>query len=140
MLRILLAPLVAACLASSALSSELPSPKILFEGKIQAIELASEADGAPSPEGTSEGSKTVGYLTVGSPSGARFRFRIFSYTLLMIRYQGRIWVGRLDQVRVGWPASVAYDLEPDATPAKEQAEPIEKDADNLIVDAPSKDG
>jgi hypothetical protein len=102
--------------------AEGPSPRVLLEGVVTEV--------LPVPEPPTVG--VAGFMRVEAPDGSSKYFRVFTYTLILIRAQGRLWAGRLDQVRPGWPASVAYDLPPD--PSNEPPWDPYEDADNMIVD------
>jgi hypothetical protein len=102
--------------------AEGPSPRVLLDGVVTEV--------LPVPEPPTVG--VAGFMRVEAPDGTSKYFRVFTYTLILIRAQGRLWAGRLDQVRPGWPASVAYDLPPD--PANEPPWDPYEDADNMIVD------
>ena len=107
--------------ASSLLAArKVPGLRILLEGVVTGVE--------PAPEG----SKISGYLQVQTPQGVPYRFRVMSWTLILVKdARGRLWAGRFKHVQVGWPASVAYALDPDV----EDGAPPAMLAENMIVDA-----
>lgn len=100
---------------------EIPRPRYLLEGEVTGIELA--------PAGYQ-----AGFLRMKDAAGVPYRFRVMRYTLILVRDRyGRLWAGRLDQVKVGWPCSIGYAIPPD--PAGDDEVPPAMAADNMIVDA-----
>ncbi|MFZ5950698.1 MAG: hypothetical protein ACOYXC_08330 [Candidatus Rifleibacteriota bacterium] len=97
--------------------------RTLVEGQISEILLSGpEAD----PE-------IKGMLTITGSDGENHSFIVQTWTLILIRHQGKLWAGRLDQLRTGWQCSLAYDLPADEDDNCDFATDIHI-ADNMIVD------
>ncbi|HNV70095.1 MAG TPA: hypothetical protein PKO06_10375, partial [Candidatus Ozemobacteraceae bacterium] len=80
-----------------------PSRQII-PGKVSSVEFVM----------STEDPDVVGVLQVTRNDGEIFRFRVFTYTLILIRdAHGKLWAGRLKHLRPGWACEVAFDLPPD---------------------------
>lgn len=102
--------------------------RTVFEGTITEVMLA------PSRTGRA----LQGLLCVEAVDGARKRFRVQTFTLILVRDRdGRLWAGRLRDLDHGWVCSVAFDLQnesDDGSGDKDADETIE--ASHLIAQAP----
>ncbi|RCK78142.1 MAG: hypothetical protein OZSIB_1791 [Candidatus Ozemobacter sibiricus] len=105
------------------------SERVIVDGVIAEVSLGGPAE-APS---------LVGHLRLRRSDGEMVEFAIYELTLILIRdRQGKLWVGRLSNLRPGWECSVAYGLpndEDEEIPDKNPT-PTVIDADNLIATVP----
>jgi hypothetical protein len=50
----------------------------------------------------------AGYMTVKRPDGSLLRFKMYSYSLILICNGNGCYAGNLKQLKVGWPVSAVY--------------------------------
>ncbi|MEW6713351.1 MAG: hypothetical protein AB1403_26255, partial [Candidatus Riflebacteria bacterium] len=96
--------------------------RTIFEGQISEI-LHSGPEADPDIKGM---------LTITGADGETSSFIVQTWTLILIRHQGKLWAGRLDQLKTGWQCSLAYDLPADEDDNCDFATDIHI-ADNMIV-------
>lgn len=106
----------------------LRSGRNVFDGTITEVTLARPRSGRA----------LQGIVRVEAAGGAQKLFRVQTFTLVLVRDRdGRLWAGRLTDLRRGWACSVAFDLHdgPDDGGGDKDADGA-ADADHLIAQAP----
>lgn len=79
----------------------------------------------------------AGYMTVKRADGSLLRFKMFTYSLILICNEKGCYAGRLDQLKIGWPASAVYLTEdqggasPPPTPGDDGV--LEVLCDNVLI-------
>lgn len=105
------------------------SERVIVDGVIAEVSLG----------GSPETPSLIGHPVLRRSDGELLEFAIHELTLILIRdRQGKLWVGRLANLRPGWECSVAYGLptdEDEELPDKKPARTV-IDADNLIATLP----
>lgn len=101
--------------------------RTIVEGTIHSVEYFGEV-----PVGAH-----AGYMTVEKPDGTLLRFKMYTYSLILICNHIGCFAGRLDQLKVGWPASAVYLTEdqgggsPPPTPGDDGI--LEVLCDNVLI-------
>lgn len=123
-------------------AGELPewrrSERVIVRGAISAVGPA-----GGEMAGTGSARAPIGRLWVVADDGQRYVFGIDTCTLILIQDRdGRLWIGRLEQLRPGWRCTVAYGIpdEDDENPDfRGRRAEIEVTADNLVAEVPPRD-
>lgn len=89
---------VPARLARRLRSPAAPAPKVIIEGTIESVTLS------PEDFPRFQGRMVVAPRDGGDP----VVFRVFEYSLILVRDRGRLYAGKLKQLEPGWKVSAVY--------------------------------
>lgn len=109
------------------LAPALEATRTIVEGTIHSVNSFGEV-----PVGA-----LAGYMTVQLPDGSLLRFKMYTYSLILICNEKGCYAGRLDQLKVDWPASAVYLTEdqggasPPPTPGDDGV--LEVLCDNVMI-------
>lgn len=109
------------------LAPPLDGSRQIVEGTIHSIDSVGDV-----PIGS-----VAGFMTVKRPDGSLLRFKMYTYSLILICNHHGCYAGRLDQLKIGWPASAVYLTEdqggvsPPPTPGDDGV--LEVLCDNVLV-------
>ena len=109
------------------LAPSLDGTRTIVEGSIHSIDSFGEV-----PVGA-----MAGYMTVKRTDGSLLRFKMYTYSLILICNHIGCFAGRLDQLEIGWPASAVYLTEnqggasPPPTPSDDGT--LEVLCDNVLI-------